>query len=343
MKKKIIVFLIVLMAFLSGCSAAEPSAAVNKPTQLDEAKQAAKDPSEATADQREGNGKTYTIKSWRKNTDISIPNRSKMKGYPATKMFDQLTFVGDERYNSFILETTAGLVLIDAMYPGPKYTNMIEQAIRDIGYDPSDVIALLLTHGHPDHYGSPNHWIHNYGTEVFLSEIDIETARNFEPEGPSAPGTSTAFECDEVTIIEDMEELTFGDTTIKCVFTPGHSPGAMSFIFEVTDEGVPHMAGLWGGNGVPKDAEGLDVYEWSLDRYMEVCDEYNVDVEISNHPWVDMTLQRLDLLRNLTEGVPNPFVIGEEQCKYYMQHFYYDHVQRNRDALQNGDAQQKKG
>lgn len=282
--------------------------------------------------------KEYKPTSWRHNFPMPKPDKYNNRPYPTTKMFDQLTYIGDEVYTCYALETSAGIVLIDAMWPGPKYTQMIEQGIRDMGYEPKDVVAIVLTHGHPDHVGSPNYWIDNYGTKIYLSKIDHEFALNFKPEGPDRPGISQIYECKEINFVEDMEELTFGDTTIKCVLTPGHTPGGLSFVIPVTDEGRLHYAALWGGNGVPRRKEALLQYREALEKFTKVTDEYGVDIEISNHPFVDMTIPRLEILRHIQAGVAHPFIIGREQYKLY-EKMYYDRVDENLRILEeNPDA-----
>lgn len=47
-----------------------------------------------------------------------------------------------------------------------------------------------------------------------------------------------------------------------------------------------------------------------------------MDVEISTHPFLDMGKNRLEIVRNITDGVPNPFVIGEDGYRYYEKMFY---------------------
>ena len=46
------------------------------------------------------------------------------------------------------------------------------------------------------------------------------------------------------------------------------------------------------------------------------------DGEIATHPCLDLGLQRLDIVRNIIDGVPNPFVLGIEGYKYYEKQFY---------------------
>ena len=121
--------------------------------------------------------------------------------------------------------------------------------------------------------------------------------------------------------LEDGQDFTLGNTTIRCVLTPGHTPGCFSFIIPVYDEARPHYLGLWGGTGITPESD-KEAYLDSVKKFDLVCDEFGVDAELSNHPFVDNSIQRLEVLRNIVDGVPNPFIIGRDAYKRYEQMFY---------------------
>lgn len=207
-------------------------------------------------------------------------------------------------------------MLLDCMNPDLASRNCIEKAFEDLGFDIHDLYAIVISHGHGDHYGCCDYFKEKYGAKLYMSRIDWEFARNMPERFPWPPIT---FEVDH--FLEDGEELDFGDVKIRCVFTPGHSIGCFSFIIPVTDEGRPHKAALWGGSGVLKDSN-VDDYEASLKKFSTICAEEHVDAEIATHPCLDQGLARLQVVREIVDGVPNPFVIGEEGYRYYETQFY---------------------
>lgn len=123
------------------------------------------------------------------------------------------------------------------------------------------------------------------------------------------------------TEVPNFHKEDFGDVKIKAIFTPGHTNGCFSFIVPVTDEGRTHHMALWGGSGILPDSDKEKYYN-SLVRFTKLCYEYKVDGEISSHPCLDMGLQRYTMVRTITDGMPNPFVLGEEGYHYYERQFY---------------------
>lgn len=257
--------------------------------------------------------------SWRKSRSEK-PDFSKrpeeLTVAPATRFFDQMSFIGDEIVGCFAVETARGIVLLDCMNPDDRCIDIIEKGLKDLGLDPKNLYAIIISHGHGDHFGRADYFKEKYGSRIYMSEIDYLFARNM-PE--SMPWDPVSFEVDHY--LQDGEELDFGDIKIKCVFTPGHSDGCFSFIVPVTDEGRAHAAALWGGSGILPDSNVEDYYE-SWHKFSRICKDFHVDSEIATHPCLDNGLLRLQLVRHIVDGVPNPFVLGEDGYRYYEKQFY---------------------
>ncbi|MBQ6670499.1 MAG: MBL fold metallo-hydrolase [Firmicutes bacterium] len=234
-----------------------------------------------------------------------------------TRIFDQLSIIGDTFVWCFVLETTEGLILIDCLYPYQKYVDMIEDGLKKLELDPANLKAILITHGHFDHYGSCDYFQKKYGTKIYMSGKEYYYYTHLPEDDDHEPLTFTPDG-----FLEDGDDFTLGDTTVHCVGTGGHSPSVLSFIFPVTDEGRPHMCCTWGGTGVPRKRDWQEQYLQSAIHFTEVCDEYKCDVEVSNHPIIDNGLERLNVIHHITEGVANPFVIGRDACHRYTRMFY---------------------
>ena len=164
------------------------------------------------------------------------------------KMADDLYYVGDKLVCVHLIRTDEGLILLDAGYHCTKHL-LMESIIR-LGFDPADVRWIILTHAHADHFGASNEFRNLYGTKVALSAADAASIR----EDPSrAVGSFKDMYINPPVIdreLADGEIFSFGGKEIRCVLSPGHTLGTMSFFFDVTDGGKTYLAGLFGGAGV---------------------------------------------------------------------------------------------
>ena len=225
------------------------------------------------------------------------------------QIFDNLLCVANKTTASFVMKTSEGLIVIDAIYPKVEMFNAIVGAIEDIGWDPNDIKKLVITHGHFDHCGCGRWIVEKYHAETYLSKIDDEFWES-TPFYPDKPDTWKDFKIDHY--VDDGDEITLGDTTIKVLFTPGHTPGGLSYIFPVYDNGVKHMAGMWGGTNPPAAICDVVKYLESVDHFTEETLKAHCDVPICNHPDFDNGYAKMEYSRARKSHMPNAYVCGEE-------------------------------
>lgn len=255
------------------------------------------------------------IKSWR----VLTPHRplfgAVTEPFPATRFFDQLSFIGTPNVGCFLLETSEGIVMLDCMEPVEEHRAMIVKGFANLGLDPHDLKAILITHGHGDHYGRADWFREQYGCKVYMSRTDYEFAQH------DTRNRTGVLKWEVRDFLEGGDVFRLGETEIHCYATPGHTPGCLSFIFPVTDEGRPHMVAMWGGTGIPwKYSDKVDYLRSSL-YFAHVTEEMGCDAEVSTHPFVDKGTERLSIVRSICNGVANPFVLGKENYKYYERMF----------------------
>lgn len=231
-------------------------------------------------------------------------------------IFDNLLMVSSRGTNCLVLNTGGGLIVIDAILPCDEAFRAIRDGIAAAGWRPEQVKKLVLTHGHFDHCGAGRRIIEAWGARSYLSRRDDEFWRD-EPALPQLEWTLRDFEITDY--VDDGDVIALGGAEIHVFSTPGHTPGGLSFIFDVYDGGRRHAAALWGGTAPPPDTGRIVQYLRSLDRFELACVEYGVDVGLMNHPFLNGALDKLEFLRS--GGQPNPFVLGRRGFTGFLQKY----------------------
>ncbi|SHI68195.1 Metallo-beta-lactamase superfamily protein [Clostridium cavendishii DSM 21758] len=105
-------------------------------------------------------------------TKETIKAMEDMSFFIHAKIFDDLLIVAQKQTNCFVLKTSDGLIIIDAIWPGKKAFEAIVNAIKDVGWNPDTIKKLVLTHGHVDHTGCGRWFVENYYVDTYLSKVD---------------------------------------------------------------------------------------------------------------------------------------------------------------------------
>jgi metallo-beta-lactamase class B len=251
-------------------------------------------------------------------TKETIKEMEDMSFFIHAKIFDDLLIVAQKQTNCFVLKTSAGLIVIDAIWPDKRVFDAIIAAIVDVGWNPDTLSKLVLTHGHVDHTGCGRWFVEKYHVDTYLSKTDDIFWRE-HPTKPNRPETWKDYRIN--TYVCDGDTITLGDKTIYVFDTPGHTPGGLSYIFSVKEEGEIHMAALWGGTTPPWTKDEVQQYVKSLDYFISEAKCKKVDVALSNHTAVDNGLQRIRDSKARMAYMPNIYIIGQDGFYNFCQVF----------------------
>ncbi|REG82121.1 MBL fold metallo-hydrolase [Marinomonas pollencensis] len=246
-------------------------------------------------------------KNTRKMTDQAREKRAKAATVAPQQVFDNLYFVGNRQVASWVIRTSEGLIMIDAMNTNQQAKKIIIAGMESLGLDPNELRYLIITHAHGDHYGGQEYLTERFSPRLVMSEADwreLEKPKQeiSNPRWGKAPTRDLS--------VDNGDTITLGDTRIQLAVTPGHTLGTLSLIFPVQDQGKPHMAALWGGTGLNfgPNAERLAMYSSSAEQFRLLAQENQVDVFLSNHPTRDNSLARMKQLNNRNHQQTHPFV-----------------------------------
>lgn len=227
----------------------------------------------------------------------------------ARRIFGNLFFVGNADGASWLVETSAGLVLFDSNYP--TASSLLLNSIWSLGFDPKDITAIFHTHGHFDHFGATDLIRHLSGAKTYLGIGDCRMFRQ-RPELALIESGHYAYLETFVPDVEvrDGDVFTFGDTVIRAGSCPGHSQGATSYFFNVSDGKRTQTAGLHGGAGLNTLCRSFrETYhvDWRQDFLNSIRRQINepVDIFLGNHTEQNHFRQRA---AEQDRGNPDAFV-----------------------------------
>jgi len=251
-------------------------------------------------------------------TEKTILAMEDMSYFVHALIFDDLLVVAQKETNCFVLKTEEGLIIIDAIWPSAKAYEAIFDAIRDVGWNTGEIKLLLLTHGHVDHTGCGKWFVENHHVKTYLSQTDAIFWWE-HPIKPDRPETWKDFDID--VYLRDGDTVTLGSKTIYAYLTPGHTPGCMSYVFSVVEDGITHMAAILGGATPPWTREGTEQYLESLDYFRKKAAEKEVDVALCNHTAIDCGLERIEYSKNRLAYMPNIYILGQDGFQKFCQVF----------------------
>ena len=147
-----------------------------------------------------------------------------------------LYYVGATGVTAFLVTGPEGHVLIDGGYP--ETAPLIIASIARLGFDISDVRALLNSHAHFDHAGGLRELQEASGAKLWISEGDADLVarggagdRTFGPFRHLGLGRFPAARVDHR--FKDGDTIRVGPLALTAHVTAGHTPGCTSWSFPV--------------------------------------------------------------------------------------------------------------
>lgn len=141
--------------------------------------------------------------------------------------------------NVYAVRSSAGLVLVDSGVG--RDPGLLRASLQAEGLDPTEVMAVILTHTHLDHSGGAA-WLHaELGATIYGSSEAVRRLAEGDEAAISLPAAKRAgmYRDDDhlqpvvATIVSDGETLAWGDASFEILATPGHASDHLAYVLHV--------------------------------------------------------------------------------------------------------------
>jgi glyoxylase-like metal-dependent hydrolase (beta-lactamase superfamily II) len=130
---------------------------------------------------------------------------------------------------------------------GSTVTKTLKSQLAEIGYKPSDITYLGLSHLHSDHTANAN----DFAGSTWLVHQKDKDAMFAPPPPPGTPGGGGPMEASsydklkdaKTKILPESDYDVFGDGTVVIQYAPGHTPGHQMLFVKLKESGPILIAG----------------------------------------------------------------------------------------------------
>src|SRR5215470_2085617 len=152
------------------------------------------------------------------------------------RIIGNIYYVGARNIASYLITTPEGHIMIDT---GTKEMHEVIRAnVAKLGFKLQDIKILLSGHAHFDHVQGHAAMKKVTGAKVMAIGED---ARALSAGADLSPLGDEGWEPVKVDrVLKDGDTVTLGGTTLRAVWTPGHTPGCTTWTTTVQEKGRPY-------------------------------------------------------------------------------------------------------
>ncbi|HEY4264583.1 MAG TPA: MBL fold metallo-hydrolase [Micropepsaceae bacterium] len=225
------------------------------------------------------------------------------------KAFDDLYWMGTASTSSWLLTSDDGYILYDTqgVYDAE---DVLVGGLRKLGLDPAKVKYVIVSHGHAGESGGAYLFQSRYGSHVVMNDWDMVAA--------SVNGYPTGKPKRDIVATDGMK-ITVGNRTVTLYLTPGHTPGTISSVFQVHDNGRPLTVVYSGGTefNFQNDVTHFDQYLASERRLASLAAAAGATIVLNNQSQFNEAATKLRMLQGRHSGEPNPLDVGTDAVARY--------------------------
>jgi N-acyl homoserine lactone hydrolase len=150
---------------------------------------------------------------------------------------------------------------------GQKREADVDKSLRtqlaEIGYSPSDINYLALSHYHYDHTGNANEFA---GATWLVRQVERDAMFGGKYSGSLQPSTFSALQKSKTIILKDDEYDVFGDGSVIVKSAPGHTQGHQVLYVKLAKTGGVVLSGDLYHYPAEKTLDRVPTFEFSQEQ-----------------------------------------------------------------------------
>jgi glyoxylase-like metal-dependent hydrolase (beta-lactamase superfamily II) len=136
--------------------------------------------------------------------------------------------------------TAQHVVLPDSQQRDVTTRKSLSSQLKELGYSPSGITYLALSHYHYDHTANANQFA---GATWLVRQVERDAMFAEKPTGTTQPSTYAALRNSKTLILDEDEHDVFGDGTVVIKSAPGHTPGHQILYLKLAKTGGVVLSG----------------------------------------------------------------------------------------------------
>ena len=242
-----------------------------------------------------------------RGTPARTPARETWFAEPA-KVADNVYFLGTKIHSAWAIVGSQGIIVLEALFDYATRDEILD-GLKKVGLDSKNVKYVILSHAHGDHDGGA----------LLLQDSIPGVHVIYGAEDWDAVDKRTTGKAKHDIVGTDGMKVSVGDVTVEIVTMPGHTPGTLSFLFEMRDNGKPIRVAYVGGTAIPFNGSAAyyNGYIASSKKMANAAADYGATALMSNHSEFDDAYFKAHASANRKPAEPNPFDVGPDGVARY--------------------------
>ena len=196
------------------------------------------------------------------------------------KVMGNVYYVGANNIASILVATPRGHILLDTgtqKMAAVVFPNMVK-----LGFKPADIKVMLISHAHYDHMETMETIRRITGATVAALEAEVPALVSGHDLSSNETWGQEPIQVGRV--LKSGEDIQLGGSTVKAIWTPGHTPGAAAYFINTQEDGRTYQIVYGGPPGPITGDPRYDTRPEDAFNSYKSLRAMNPDILISGHP-----------------------------------------------------------